>query len=258
MLFATPPLATFSTPRATATGGTAFVSLIPPYVGPPGSVPYRYQVGAGAQANWLNAPLFGVTHVTTLTMLAGSTAHTVYVVRPKNFTYCTTAILKNVTAFTGLAGDPGAYATTYRYPTVGGVDPTTGIAVTPPGTLANNVVASGDYCCYQLADGSWQADKFAGSVSAGAVTMTTGTPNRDGGSILIGTPIFTFALATDADPATGSVSPAFDTIVSVRNTFTDNIVGVVSALHQGDPLLIFDGNGTAADFITASGFYASW
>lgn len=252
-----PILGTFNTGRLTAAGGTAFVGLIPPWRGPAGGAPFLFNASAltAGNANWLyKAPQFGIPKVTSLLALAGSTAHQIHIGRPLNWTYFPAGLAKNLTlipnsALTGIAADPGVYTTNYGYPTVGGL---------APGQTANNTLAAGDYVCFQLADGSWQLDKIASGTFGSSLTLTTGTPNRDGGAIPTGGVMFTFGVpGTDADPATGTGAFGVDTIVSVRNDWQDSVAGLVTALHPGDPLLVLDANGTAADFVIASGYYSS-
>src|SRR5215813_9036220 len=142
-----PVLGTFSVGRTTQTAGTAIVQLIPPWPGPIGAAPAAFSYSR-AGASWLVSPNFGVPHVTSLNVLQGSTAHTFWLAKPKNFTYFLSALAVNTTLIpnAALAGDPGVYSTNYLYPTPGGV---------PPGQVADNAIAAGDYVAYQLADGTW-------------------------------------------------------------------------------------------------------
>lgn len=250
-----PILGTFNTPRLTAAGGTAFLGLIQPWRGPAGGAPYLYKATSLTNANWLTqAPHYGLTKITSILCLAGSTAHTFYVVRPRNWTYFPSGLAKNTTAIpdsvtTGIATDPGAYSTGYGYATCGS---------NYPGPVANNTIAANDYVAFQLADGSWQLSKIASGTFGSSLTLSTGTPNRDGGAIPTGGVMFFFGAATggETDPANGLSDAGFDTIVSVRNDWQDSVAGLVTGLHPGDPLLIFNANGTAADTIIASGYYS--
>ncbi len=243
-----PKLGTFSTGRITQNSGTAIVQLVPPYQGPAGSAPlmYTYQ----GSANWLTIPGVGVPHVTTLSMLCGSTAHIAYIMRPKAFTYFTAALPVSTTAIPNatLKADPGAYSTGYLYPLPSGV--------TAPNT-ADNTIATSDYVCYQLSDGSWQVDKIASGTFGASLALTTGTPST--ATIPKFSPLFWFGAAGDTDPQNNQIDPAFDTIVSVRNTWQDYIVGIAQAAHPGDPLLFYDANASAADFLnTLSGYYGMY
>ncbi len=265
MLFTTPPLRGFTTTRATAAGDTAFAVLVPPFPGPVNSNPFLYKLGQNLFPNWWTSPMNGVAHLTTINLLAvagGTTSHSLYVLRPKNFTYFPAGLAVNLTLIpnstaTGIAADPGLYATKYRYPTAG--DPgTTGIYSTPPGQVADNAIAANDYVAYQLADGSWQLDLIASGTFGSSLTLTTGTPNRTGGAIPAMSPLFFFGAAADADPATGGVDPAYETIAAVRNQIQDGITGLCHGIHPGDPLVLYDANTTDADAVCAAGYYSTW
>jgi len=236
---------TFAPGRATAAPGTPIVQLVPPYGGFVPLGPLRVNL----RDNFATPLSGGCPHVTSLVLLAGATPHTAWVLRPRNFTYFVAALPVNTTLIpnAALAGDPGVYSTNYQYPTPGGI---------PPGQVADNAIAAGDYVAYQLADGSWQADKIASGTFGASLTLATGTPNRTGGSVLTGTPFFFFGVAGDVDPANGQADFGYDTIVSTRNVFQDPIAGIAQALHPGDPLLFFDANATNADVLDVlSGYY---
>ena len=169
--------------------------------------------------------------------------------RPTNYTTLSAAVPKNTVIF-NFTADPGLYSANYKYPTANGG---------AQRSAADDAIATGDYVAYQMDDGTWQADLVA-SVSTLAITLTTGTPNLNGATIAAGKPVFFFAVGGETDPATGQTQPGFDTIVSTRNIWQSNSgVGLVSALHPGDPLLFLDANGTAADFLNVlSGYYGQW
>lgn len=266
-----PVLGNFSV-SSIASGTTAAALLIPPYPGPGGSgAPYLYNalssfsplVGNApvqTHANWLNAPNFGVPHITSLQVNASSTQHTLLVMRPLNWTYFPSGLAKNTTAIpngsgsssTGLFDDPGVYSTNYKYPTAGG---------NFPAQVADAAISGTNlYVCYQLADGSWQLDTIASGTFNSSLTLTTGTPNNAGGAILAGAPLFYFGAVagTLKDPATGLAAWGSKTLVSVQDLFQDNAVGEFAALHPGDPLFIYDANATAADSIIASGYYGAY
>lgn len=257
----------------TAAGGTAIAGLIPPYPGPVGTPPYAYNAAnlytpsvsaapVATKANWLKAPFFGVIRVTTLAINAGATVpHTVLIQRPLNWTYFPSGLAKNTTAIpngsgsgsTGLFDDPGVYSTNYKYPTAGALF---------PGQVADAAISSTNlYVAYQLADGTWQLDTIASGTFNSTLTLTTGTPNRNGGAILAGAPLFYFGAVpgTLLDPANGQVAASYLThTASVVNTFQDNIAGLYTALHAGDPMLVYDANGTNADVIEVAGYYGQF
>jgi len=265
-------LGTWNVQGLTAAGGTAFTGLIPPYDGPGGNnPPYLFNALASyapllssapvaTHANWLTAPRFGVTKITSIQVLSGATAHTIYIFRPLNWTYFPAGLAKNTTAIpngsgassTGLFDDPGVYSTNYKYPTAGALF---------PGQVADAAISGTNLnVCYQLADGTWQFDTIASGTFNSSLTLTTGTPNRAGGAILAGAPLFYFGstAGTLLDPATGQAAFQYATKASVQGVLQDYLVAEFSAIHQGDPLLIYDANGTNADVINACGYYAPY
>lgn len=250
----------FSLGRLTQTAGTAITAIIPPYNGPVGTSPFNYSALSG-RANWLEAPNFGVTHITDISVLCGATEHTFYILRPLNWTTITEAVTKNDTTFK-VAANPGTYSSYFRYPTIGGpanLAASGGVAMggAAPTLAADNTAAGSDYVAWQYDDGSWGYDTIA-SVSGLTLTLTTGTPNRDGCTVAVGKPLFFFGVAADLNPITGQAHAGFDTIASSRNIWqSSNGLGIVTALHPGDPMILVDANATNADiFNIVSGFYA--
>jgi hypothetical protein len=266
-----PVLGAWNTVGTVFSGSTATTQLIPPYPGPAGTPPYLYNslasyspLVAGAplqtKSNWLTSPSFGITRITSIWSQTSSTAHQTLIFRPLNFTYFPAGLAKNTTAIpngsgassTGLFDDPGVYSTNYKYPTAGGVFPAQVADAAISGTNLN--------VCYQLSDGTWQFDTIASGTFNSSLTLTTGTPNRAGGVILAGAPLFYFGAISGAllDPATGQAAIQLNIKASTQNVIQDNLVGAISMLHQGDPALLYDPNGTAADFIMAAGYYAAY
>lgn len=264
-----PVLGTFGLSSA-ASGTTAAQLLIPPYPGPAGTPPYLYTAlgvnipavaaVSSAKANWLAAPNFGVTHITSVQVNASATGHNIFIFRPLNWTYFPAGLAKNTTAIpngsgassTGLFDDPGVYSTNYKYPTPGAV---------APGQVADAAISStNNLVCYQLADGTWQADTITSGTFNSSLTLTTGTPNRNGGAIPAGGVLFYMGLVagTLADPATGLTAWGVGTKTSSEIVLQDALVGEYAALHPGDPLIVYDANGTAADTLTVAGYYGSW
>ncbi len=243
-----------------ASGTTVASMLIPPCPGPPGSPPYLFNATAytAGNANWLyKAPNFGVTHITSLQVNASSTSHSLLVLRPLNWTWFPSGLAKNTTVIpdsvlTGIATDPGLYSTGYGYQTAGAVVP----------AQAANAAISGTnlLVCYQLTDGSWQADTIASGTFGSTLTLTTGTPNNAGGAIPAGGVMFYFGAVagTLKDPATGKTALGVTTLVSVVSTFQDVLQSEFNAIHPGDPLLVYDANATAADSVIAVGYYGAW
>lgn len=240
-----------------ASGSTAATCLVPPCPGPPGSPPFLYNATAltAGNANWLyKAPLFGVPHITSIRINSSATAHSFIIFRPLNWTYFPSGLAKNTTAIpdsttTGIATDPGLYTTSYGYPTVGG---------NAPGGVANAAISSTNLLvCYQLADGTWVTDTIASGTFGSSLTLTTGTPNRTGGAIPTGGVMFYFGAVagTLLDPATNQLPFILGTKASQDATYLASLTGVYNAVHPGDPLLVYDGNGTNADSFHVAGYY---
>ena len=242
MQFAYP---TWATGNYTATAGTVITAFVPPVRGTANGAPLLYQVDGSANPLWVRGTGAAVTHLNRLLYTTGTTAHTVTVLRPLNWTYFTTAIAKNVTAFTGIAADPGVYSTNYKYPLPAGQ--------TGPANVADNAIASGDYIMYQLVDGTWVLDTAGGSFSAGALTVTTGTPNITGGGIAKNSVLFFFGATGDTDPATNQKHFACGTTASTtkQDLLPDQIIGSVAGIHPGDPLVVVSNNATAAGTLDA-------
>ncbi len=246
-------------------GTTVAALLIPPCPGPIGNPAYLFNAQAAntpkvpalsaTKANWLAAPNFGVTHITSLQVIASSTSHTLLVLRPLNWTYfpaglpASTTVIPN-SALTGIADDPGIYSTNYKYPTAG--------AVAPAGAADAAISSTNKAVCYQLADGSWQYDTIASGTFGSTLTLTTGTPST--AAILAGAPMYYFGAVagTLKDPATGLVGFGIATTVSVTTNLSDSLIGEYSGIHVGDPLLIYDANGTAADSLVCTGYYGGY
>ena len=108
-------------------------------------------------------------------------------------------------------------------------------------------------------DGTWQFDTIASGTFGSTLTLTTGTPNRTAGAIPAGGVMFYFGAISGSllDPATGLAAWKFGTLVSTLNTYTDALTGEYPAVHQGDPLLIYDANATAADSVTVTGYWGA-
>lgn len=219
----------FSIGRKTAAIGTAFAVMVPPYS--------NQNTGVGT-----GKPGPGIPHITTLIIDAGSTLHTLTIMRPFNFTTFT-ADANAAQAVVNIAADPGNYASNFKYPLPNGM--------TAPST-ANNLIAANDYVVYQSAAGQYVMDTVS-SVSSLAITMTTNLPT---GGVKQGGLFWFFGVAADTDPNTNLANTQFDTVISSRNNLTDPN-GLWCALHAGDPLLVYNPNSTAADTLQLlAGYYA--
>lgn len=216
-----PIYSTFAVGRATAAGGTEFAKLIPPFQ------------TEGAPANGVRSP--GITHVSKLCYTTGATAHQIGIMRPFNFTTFSADAaagqkVVNITA------DPGLYSTVanWKYSPVPNAVP----------RIANNAIAASDYVAYQCADGSYVIDTVA-SVATLAVTLTTNVPT---GGVKSGGQFYFLGVIGDSDPSTADVNPQTTTVASAAQAvyWSDPIVGVVQAVHAGDPLMFYSPNTTNA------------
>jgi hypothetical protein len=249
-----PVLGKFTVPGTGATAGTAFSRLIPPYPGPSGNPPFIYSVN-NSVPNWQSQGS-AFTTVKRLEYLTGTTQHTLYVMRPLNWTTVNGAVAANATSII-LTADPGVYSTKYRYGTsLGYVYGTQTVAST-----ANNAIAGSDWVACQLVDGSWYYS-IVSSVSSLTLTVTTAVPNVSGGGIADGTPIFFFGTTTDTDPATGQPHPSWATEPAgsgqTTQVFSDPD-GIVSSVHAGDPMIFYSANATArGDLGLISGTYTKF
>lgn len=237
-----PRIGSWSIPAQTQALGTAIVQGIPPWPGRRNSRPLYDR----STKNWLQMSAF--THVTKYTINAGSTAHAGTFMRPLNWTWTTVAAAAGATTLT-LFDDPGIYSTNYRYPLPGGA--------TYPASAADNGVATNDFIAVQLIDGSWV---FRSVTVAGLVMTIAALPSpTSGGAVAAGAVVFWFGVSTDTDPATGYAHPTIQPVVSVQSDLGEISTGLVAALHSGDPMLLYNGNATAADTVAAcSGYYGKY
>jgi hypothetical protein len=239
-------LGSFSLSSKTASSGTAFASLVPPYRGPSGSPPLLYKLDGG-KPNWIRHNVF--THISQLVYTAGSTAHDLVIMRPLNWAVINGNVAANSSTIV-LTTDPGVYSTNYKYdlpPSASGLVSCT----------ASNAIAASDYVAYQLRDGTWVLD-LVSSVSGLTLTMTTATPNITGGGIADGSILFFFGVAANVDPATGLAHQAINSVASARTSLLSDLArGTVQNFHPGDPMVLYSANASNAGILSvASGFYA--
>lgn len=240
-------LGAWSFGRKTASAGTAFTQLIPPWCGPKGSPPLMYSVDGAGKPNWLKGGS-AVTVVNRLEYVVGATAHQLAILRPLNWAVVASDLAANGTALV-LLTDPGAYSTAFKRPLPSGI--------TKPASAANNAVAGSDYVCVQLKDGSWHLSVVT-SVSSLTLTLTTAVPNVSGGGVTAGAICFFFGVVGDTDPATGAVQPNWTTSTSASQVFlNEGPAGIMSSVFPGDPLLFYSPNGTnAGELALVAGHYA--
>jgi hypothetical protein len=244
-------IASWSRPGQTQTAGTAIYVGIPPSPGARGSSPYFYSYSSTNGPKWLSdGGGIGVAHISQAIITSGSTAHTWYCLRPKNFTTINEAVTKNDTTIV-MADNPGTYSTNFKYPLPPGVS---GV----PGVAADNTPASGDYCCFQLDNGSWHFSLIS-SLSTLTLTIATGTPNVDGSTAAVGRILFFFGAGGDTDPATNETDPTLLPPVSATTIFGTAGEPILSAHRPGDPLVLVNANATAASTLAAlSGYYSHY
>jgi hypothetical protein len=228
----------------TQTAGTAITLLCPPSPGNLGnSAPFIYKLDSSGNPNWWYGGV-GITKVSLLRYICGSTSHQLKFIRPKNFTTVASAAAKNQ-AVINIVADPGIYSTNYKY-----------LNNQATAAVADNAISANDWCVYQLVDGTWIFDTVS-SVSTLAITMSNNIPNITGGGVAAGAPFFFFGISTDKDPATGFAPMVRYTTASATDTYNDPRYGVAEGLHYGDPLLFQSDNANAAGFVSAlQGFYS--
>lgn len=242
----------FSVGTLTQSAGTAIVRLIPPFCGAPGASPKLFAVDTGmTMQNSTQTALTGYPNwwtsndafskVTDFSNINGATAHAIVFMRPLNWTYVASAAAINQ-AVINIKEDPGIYSTKYRYPSP---------LATGTAAVADNGIAANDYCAYQLKDGTWVVDTVA-SVSTLAITMATAVPNITGGGVAAGSPFFFFGISTDKDPATGLAHPGFTTTASSTQFIQTQAGAMFNTLHRGDPMIIFNANGSNADTLAGA------
>lgn len=247
------PYPTWSVGGIHGSGTTAFAALIPPYPGPI-NAPLIYALDPKGRPNWWGQTA-AWTHVSRILFTTGTTLQTNYLMRPQNFTTAAGAAAAGQ-AVINLTEDPGIFSTNYRFP-LPGAQPTAGTnpgRYAYPGRVADDGIAGGDYCAYQLTDGTWVLDTVS-SVSALAITMTTNVP---AGGVAAGAPFFLFGQSGDSDPATGNVHYFYDTTASTTNEkFDDPLCSFFQTLHPGDPVCAYFPNATATCKLSwMSGYYA--
>jgi len=262
-MYALPICGHWNGTRATAAANTVFRQIIPPYGGGGDNAPRKlYKVAPAATTastaaqrdavpNW-TGPQDAFTHITDLIYTSLSTAHSLYILRPLNWTYQLSDMTSSSTTM-ALAADPGTWATAgvYKYGAAAG-------GTTVPST-ANNVIAASDIVSYQLNDGKWVVDTVA-SGSGTAPVLTTGIPAVTGTKLLAGSPVFFYGVVGDTDPATGLVHVLLDSVANTRQVHSAYGPALWSALHRGDPLIFHSSNGTDAGILEVlSAVYAtSW
>lgn len=215
---------TFSRPRKTIAFGTVITSLIQP----------RKKC---------------VAKVTTLKYTAGTTAHTLTIMRSLARTKITAAVLAAGTAAV-LARDPGNYSANYAAdalagPSTNGIQAAGFPGMTP--TVANNLIAANDWLAIQTANPHvyYVTQISAATTNAdGTVNITLSTAAPTGG-IPAGAAVFWFGTTTDTHPLTGEAHPQYSGTASVTVTVDGNGGEVASAFGIEEPLLFQSDNITA-------------
>jgi hypothetical protein len=217
--------------RATATGGTAFAKVIPPYFGPGFLAPGVFSKN--------------VIHVGLVTYTTGATIHQLALMRP--FNWCVfSADAAASQAVVTLDKDPGLYSTAanWRYgPFPGG---------TP--RIADNAIAASDYVVYQAADGTFVADTVASGTYA-SLTLTTALPT---GGVKKGGILWFFGAIGDSNPLTADINYQWKTTANTTNEdFQDQWGGIFSTITPGDPAIFYSPNtSNQGSLEICSGFYS--
>jgi hypothetical protein len=181
------------------------------------------------------------TRLTSVWYTAGTTAHTLTVMRPLGKTYASSAAAA-AQAVINIEANPGTYS---AYGTI---------------NTANNGIAANDYCVYQTADGNYVVDTVS-SVSTLAITMATNVPTA---TVLKGAPFWFFGVIGDTNPNNNTVHPQY-TLPASTTTYLGSdpgeaifgFVGTIPGLEvaswpldgMNEPMIIHSGNATAAGTI---------
>lgn len=220
-----PAIGTFGRGKKTATAGTAITQLIEPYHGK------TTGLGTGTKGE-------GIIHIAHLCYDVSTTAHTLTIFRPLNYTTFS-ADAAAAQAVVNITADPGVYSTNFKYPLPNGQ--------TAPST-ADNAIAANDYVVYQTAAGQYVLDTVS-SVSTLAITLTTNLPT---GGVKAGGLFWFYGITTDTDPTTNLAHIQMTALAAASGTSRYDLsdaTNLWNALHPGDPMFIYSDNSTAAGTI---------
>ena len=225
--------------------------------------------GPGTANTPLIEPVAGCwTNLTYVAVTCGTTAHTLYVLRPQGFTFVNSAAAASQ-AVININEDPGKFSTYAANVAYLAANPLV-LAV----RLADNTLAANDYVCYQVADGTYVLDTVS-SVTSLAVTMTNNVPAC---GVLKGAPFWWFGIQTDTNPCDGNAHPAFtlpaSTVTKLGAQQGEGNLGFMTIVPHpamfnfkgtaggvtysnvlngkglyGMPMMLYDANTTAADTI---------
>lgn len=206
---------------------------------------------AGTAITVLVPPMKGAyTHIRKLVVLAGSTAHNIFLLRPLNYT-TTTAAAAASQAVCALTADPSHWNQTYQYPLLNAGPNGTVPSTLPAFQTANGTLTSGDYLVFETPDGAF----FVNTYSSGAIGAVTCGSNFPTGGIAAGARVWYLGSTTSTDPATGLTPFNMLTTVSSINYFPasgdSDSIDLFQTLHPYDPILLYDANATAADKINS-------
>lgn len=187
------------------------------------------------------------TKVTKAVVTNSTTAHTLTFMRPLGKTTLSAAAAAAQTTIV-LSVDPGNYSAAAT------------AAGRPTPSVANNLLASGDYFAIRGPDGVWFHSLINGTpvtASDGKCTIVS-TANVPTGGLPAGSTFYTFGVLTDTDPRTGIVHPLFTIPVSATTTFDGGNGSVAETIDQNEPIMIQENNATAAATLEqVSGVYGT-
>jgi len=157
----------------------------------------------------------GYTRISKIVYTAGTTAHTITVMRPIGRTTVASAAAAGQ-AVVNLTAQP----------------------------LASNAVAAGDFLAIRrAADGITRLYEVT-SVASLAITMTANLAT--GEDLAAGDKVWFFGVAGDTNPADGEAHPGLTGTASATTTYTDTDGGVVAGYAKDDPLVVQSNNATVA------------
>lgn len=176
------------------------------------------------------------TRINAIRVTTSTTAHLMTLMRPLNKVTASAAVAEGGTSLI-LAAQPGDYNAL-------GVNAT-----------ADNNIATNDYVCYQLADGTYVAEL----VTVSSLTLTiTAVPTGSGG-ILAGSDVWFYGIVTDVNPNNAQAHPRFTLTASVTNNFDQDNDFVFTTIKdhrnmnlgngRSQPVILLIDNGTAASVL---------
>lgn len=207
-------------------------------------VPPQTQAFGTAIADYIAPTPSLRTKLALLKYTAQGTAHTVYVMRPLAKTTVYADAIAGATSLV-ITRDPGNYS----------ANATADQKQFTP-SVANNLIASGDYHLFRKPDGTFVFGTNSGATTNANGTVTLTVSALPTGGVKAGADFWFFGVFGDTNPADNRANPGFLTGTGAAFTFGDGSSSLVESYGVNEPLAIYSANGTAAGTLNqASGFY---